>query len=681
MQPLTPKPMRGGGGKQQVTIPVTAQTANNAPTEYLPVFAGSHYSIEASFTATAKKTTLSKILKAAGLATATYQTTQNIAWGKGQLKTANPNWLIPVGLSVALGADKLLPHKKATAYIRYTLYNTDTTIQQVYIEPVSGNKKPVVFNGTVPANGFLTVAFLNTKLIPVTGGNITVSIQQFTDDDNLPIVRKVLDTQLLLPEKKALALPQIEPVPPVLPALYAVAESTAVIVNPITKEGNNNNKYNPPAPTPLKAQSSINKTLHLPNPLPQPVVPETPTIPLLGFLWEALPPKRFILNEEEPEPEPIEGGEDDALFDDSYSIHSGWGPPLPDVTVVSPPSPQPPPPDPSYPSYDDGGGGDGGDEDGDGGSSSGGNSQPNPCSIDPKSLECYCKDNPNDEKCYCLIHPEDEKCCNTSDPNSDCYDPCEADPTIDGCCDPSDPTGGCYCDPDIDPNCNPCPVPNYSSQLNTQDATKAPDGNSWYDEYDSEDDQLDPDTLNDILSSIALDEGGDFENNAYDSGGPTKWGIDWQDWQNNAQRILGIEPSLLNLQNLTQQQAEEIYEQEYYYGNNLNSLWNGRIAGAILNQNLQSGRQALVNTIKALNSLGYNFPISGSGNPLSQGVINALNAVNANDFLSAFKNSMQQSLYSVFNKQHLYKCNKGKLTKQNDPCQNIQGSINRVNRL
>ncbi|MBS1628383.1 MAG: hypothetical protein JSR09_09590 [Bacteroidetes bacterium] len=369
----------GGGKQQQVTIPVTAQTANNAQTEYLPVFAGSRYNIEASFTATAKKTTLSKILKAAGLATATYQTTQNIAWGKGQLKTANPNWLIPAGLGVALGADKLLPHKKAIAYIRYTLYNTDTAIQQVYIEPVSGNKKPVVFNGTVPANGFLTVAFLNTKLIPVTGGNITVSIQQFTDDDNLPVVKKILDTQLLLPEKKALVLPQIEPVPPVLPALYAVAESTAVIVNPITKKGNSHNTYNPPTATPLKTQSSINKTLHLPNPLPQPVVPETPTIPLPFFLWEALPPKRFVINEEEPEPEPIDDGEHYALFDDSYSIHSGWGPPLPDVTVVSPPSPQPPPPDPSYPSYDDGGGGDGGGGGDDGDGSGSGDNAPSPC--------------------------------------------------------------------------------------------------------------------------------------------------------------------------------------------------------------------------------------------------------------------------------------------------------------
>lgn len=41
----------------------------------------------------------------------------------------------------------------------------------------------------------------------------------------------------------------------------------------------------------------------------------------------------------------------------------------------------------------------------------------------------------------------------------------------------------------------------------------------------------------------------------------------------------------------------------------------------------------------------------------------------------------QQYLYNAFNKQHLAKDKSGTLTAANDPCQNIPGSIYRVNRL
>jgi len=145
--------------KQQVIIPITAQTTDNVESGYLPVFAGSQYSIEASFTAPVKKTTLSKVLKAAGLATATFQTTQNIPLGKGQTVVGKPNWLIPIGLGVALGADKLLPKKRATAYIQYSFYDKNMVLLETKVEPIISGKKPVNFNGTATNRRFFKSSF------------------------------------------------------------------------------------------------------------------------------------------------------------------------------------------------------------------------------------------------------------------------------------------------------------------------------------------------------------------------------------------------------------------------------------------------------------------------------------------------------------------------------------------
>jgi len=267
--------------KQEAVIPITAQSLDNATSDYLPVFAGSQYNIEASFTAPAKKTTFSKVLKAAGLATATFQTTQTIALSKGQTTVGKPNWLIPVGLGVALGADKLLPSKRFTAFIQYSIYDKGWNLLAIKTEPIISGKKPLLISGTTDTDGFLKVAFVNASLSPVTNGNITVRIESPYYEDYLDS-RKPVDYQLLLPDTRELLLPEI--IPHLLPYTIA-AESTDIVPNVPVKaihysetigELYNNDIE---TPLPIKRPRKIGVPVNLKAELPKPVLPEVPAFP------------------------------------------------------------------------------------------------------------------------------------------------------------------------------------------------------------------------------------------------------------------------------------------------------------------------------------------------------------------------------------------------------------------
>ena len=58
-------------------------------------------------------------------------------------------------------------------------------------------------------------------------------------------------------------------------------------------------------------------------------------------------------------------------------------------------------------------------------------------------------------------------------------------------------------------------------------------------------------------------EGG-FVDDPADSGGATNKGIAWKTWKNNAKSVLGVQPTLDNLKNLTDAQAKQIYRHTFW---------------------------------------------------------------------------------------------------------------------
>lgn len=66
-----------------------------------------------------------------------------------------------------------------------------------------------------------------------------------------------------------------------------------------------------------------------------------------------------------------------------------------------------------------------------------------------------------------------------------------------------------------------------------------------------------------ILKIVLRHEGG-YVNNPNDSGGATNKGIAWNTWVAYAKKDLGIEPTLENLKQLTDKQAEVIYRKRYW---------------------------------------------------------------------------------------------------------------------
>ncbi|WP_053222550.1 glycosyl hydrolase 108 family protein [Roseivirga seohaensis] len=89
---------------------------------------------------------------------------------------------------------------------------------------------------------------------------------------------------------------------------------------------------------------------------------------------------------------------------------------------------------------------------------------------------------------------------------------------------------------------------------------------------DPEANELDCSTFENRVENILKSEGG-FVNNPDDKGGATNRGIAWNTWKENALKILGKEPTLDNLKNLSEADAKKIYKAKYWSksgGENIN---------------------------------------------------------------------------------------------------------------
>lgn len=136
-----------------------------------------------------------------------------------------------------------------------------------------------------------------------------------------------------------------------------------------------------------------------------------------------------------------------------------------------------------------------------------------------------------------------------------------------------------------------------------------------------------------LIKKVLNFEGG-FVNDPNDSGGATNRGITWNTWLDTARPILGIEPTLENLKNLTANDAEEIYKERYWNKIKADDIIDGDIRYLLFDFYVNAGKNAVVVLQNTINEFNNNVIVDGS---IGNQTINALNSINSIDLYNKYK--------------------------------------------
>jgi len=141
-----------------------------------------------------------------------------------------------------------------------------------------------------------------------------------------------------------------------------------------------------------------------------------------------------------------------------------------------------------------------------------------------------------------------------------------------------------------------------------------------------------------IIVAKILDFEGGYVNNSFDSGGPTNRGIAWITWQSFSQSVLGVAPTLQNLQNITADDAKEIYKQKFWNKNRLDEVQDGDLRYFIFDFYVNSYSIAIKNLQKTLNSLGHNLTVDGG---MGDATIAAINSTDVITLYNSYRTSRE----------------------------------------
>lgn len=147
------------------------------------------------------------------------------------------------------------------------------------------------------------------------------------------------------------------------------------------------------------------------------------------------------------------------------------------------------------------------------------------------------------------------------------------------------------------------------------------------------------------IGKILKNEGG-WANHPNDPGGATNRGITLNTFQKYAQEHLGIDPSLDNLKNLTQEQASTIYQHEYWNAISGDAINDQDVAGFVFDFRVQSGG-AVKQIQKSLQDLGHNIKDDGK---MGTDTINAINASDKNILLDKMINQRKSYYQNLIQK-------------------------------
>ena len=126
------------------------------------------------------------------------------------------------------------------------------------------------------------------------------------------------------------------------------------------------------------------------------------------------------------------------------------------------------------------------------------------------------------------------------------------------------------------------------------------------------------------ISKIILKHEGGYVNDPNDSGGATNRGIAWKTWLAYARIDLGIEPTLVNLKALTEEQAEIIYRKRYWQPKGFCKIENDRIGLMIYDWTITSGRAVKRIQELLINEFKQSIKVDGS---MGNDTVNAINNI------------------------------------------------------
>lgn len=134
--------------------------------------------------------------------------------------------------------------------------------------------------------------------------------------------------------------------------------------------------------------------------------------------------------------------------------------------------------------------------------------------------------------------------------------------------------------------------------------------------------------FDEVIKNVLNMEGG-FVNDPADPGGATNKGISWRIWNKYSNSILGISPTIQNLQSLNDNQAKKIYKAIFWNSINAGDINDGDLRYLIFDFHVNAGTNAIKVLQKTLNQLGSNINVDGNiGTQTLQAINDYSNQVN-----------------------------------------------------
>ena len=152
--------------------------------------------------------------------------------------------------------------------------------------------------------------------------------------------------------------------------------------------------------------------------------------------------------------------------------------------------------------------------------------------------------------------------------------------------------------------------------------------------------------FNNLISAILASEGG-YVNDPADPGGATNKGICWSTWESTAESILGKEPTLNNLKNITDEEAGKIYKYLYWDKNSSDSIYDGDTRYLLFDFYVNAGGNAIKVLQSTLNQLGNNLTVDRA---MGSQTLNAINNANPIELYNLFKSNRLNYYQSLVNK-------------------------------
>ncbi len=180
------------------------------------------------------------------------------------------------------------------------------------------------------------------------------------------------------------------------------------------------------------------------------------------------------------------------------------------------------------------------------------------------------------------------------------------------------------------------------------------------------------------ISKIILKHEGGYNDDPNDKGGKTNKGIAWQTWLAYSKKDLNLEPTLKNLKNLSDEQAEIIYRKRYWEPKGLCLVNNSKIALMYYDWTITSG--GATRTFKKFLENEYNLEIDSE--KLNTNIANAINEIidqkKLLEDLTKLRSEYYENLAYKTNKDGSFKKDEnGNLIKTSD-FTNLKGWLNRV---